>query len=123
MIMKPKAIILLFDGYTVFLWAWLVLEFFSKDAFHMPTSLTTVYLVILGIYVGDKEFERLRKRYASRQLHGERFVLLWVVTLIAVSTTMAFYRNGYRIPGDLPVITASVLILWLVSEFVKKRKK
>jgi len=122
MLIRPKSIIYLFDTYTILIWAWLVLEFLSKSELRVPTSLTTVYLVILGIYVGDKEFERLRKRYSSRQLHGERFVLLWVVTLIAVSAVIAFFRNGYHMPGDLPVVTACVLILWLASEYVKKTK-
>ncbi len=120
--MKPKSLILLFDAYTIFIWGWLILEFFSKGEIRVPTSMTTVYLVILGIYVGDKEFERLRKRYSSRQLHGERFVLLWVITLIAVSSVIAFFRNGYHMPADLPVVTACVLVLWLASEYVKKKK-
>jgi peptidoglycan/LPS O-acetylase OafA/YrhL len=123
MLIRPKSIIYLFDTYTLLIWAWLVLEFFSKSELRVPTSLTTVYLVILGIYVGDKEFERLRKRYSSRQLHGERFVLLWVMTLIAISIVIAFFHNGYHMPGDLPVVTACVLILWLASEYVKKNKK
>ena len=122
MIIKPKSIVLLFDTYTLFIWGWMILEFLSKTEFRVPTSLTTVYLVILGIYVGDKEFARLHRRYSSRQLHGERFVLLWIITLIFVSAMLAFYRNGYHMPGDLPVITACVLILWMVSEYVKKVK-
>lgn len=123
MIIRPKSVVLLFDAYTIFIWGWLLVEFFSNDVVKVPTALTTVYLVILGIYVGDKEFERLRRRYSSRQLHGERFVLLWVVTLIAVSGAVAFRHNGYHMPGDLPVVTACVLILWLASEYVKKQKK
>ena len=82
--------------------------------------MTTVYITILSVYVGDKEIERLRKRYSTRHLHGERFVLLWVITLIIVSITLAFQHDGHRMPSDLPVVTACVLILWLVSEYVKK---
>lgn len=122
MINRPKSLIFLFDAYTIFIWGWLVLEFFTKGSLRVPTSLTTVYIVMLGLYVGDKEFERLRKRYSSRHLHGERFVFLWVVTLIAISGAIAFRHNGYRMPGDLPVVTACVLILWLVSEYIKKKK-
>lgn len=123
MIIRPKSVVLLFDAYTIFIWGWLLVEFFSGDVVKVPTAMTTVYLVILGIYVGDKEFERLRRRYSSRQLHGERFVLLWVVTLITVSGAVAFKRDGYHMPGDLPVVTACVLILWLASEYVKKQRK
>lgn len=111
-----------FNLYTIFIWGWLVFEFFTKGATRVPTSMTTVYITVLSFYVGDKEIERLRKRYASRNLHGERFVLLWIITLIAVSLSIAFIRDGYHMPGDLPVVTACVLILWLVSEYVKKVK-
>ncbi len=111
-----------FNLYTVFIWGWLVFEFFTNGSTRVPTSLTTVYITILSLYVGDKEVERLRKKYSSRNLHGERFVLLWVITLIGVSIAVAFRRNGYHLPGDLPVVTACVLILWLVSEYVKKVK-
>jgi hypothetical protein len=123
MINRLRSIIYLFDAYTIFIWGWLILEFITKDSLKVPTSLTTVYIVILGIYVGDKEIDRLRKRFSSRNLHGERFVLLWVVTLITISIAIAFNHTEYRIPGDLPVITACVLLLWLISEYVKRGKQ
>jgi hypothetical protein len=121
MLVKQKSIIYLFDAYTIFIWGWLILEFVTKSSLRMPTSLTTVYLVVLGYYVGDKEIHRLRKRYSSRQLHGERFVLLWIVTLIAIASISTFQHNGYHMPGDLPVVTACVLVFWLATEYLKKK--
>jgi hypothetical protein len=125
MINRFKSLIYLFDAYTVLVWVWMLVEFLSRESVHTPAGISTVYVTLVGVYVGDKEIQRQRRRYFSRNQRGELFVLLWVGTLIALSIVIAFrgYRNGYRLPADLPIVTASVLVFWLLSEYLKKKTK
>ena len=124
MVHRLKAFYHLFNAYTFVVWFWLVAEFLWHTQ-HVPASLTALYLTLVGVYVGDKEYARLHRRFNSRNRRGELFVLLWLVTLIAIAAIVSFggNRNGYRVPQDLPIIAGTVLILWLTSEYVKGRQR
>ncbi len=125
MIHRFKLFIAGVNAYTLVIWAWLVLEFFTHNQIRLPVSMSTIYLTLVGVYVGDKELARSKKKYRARGLHGELFVLLWLATLIGVSLVVAFggYRNGYRIPADLPVIAGTVLVLWLATQYLKEQRE
>ncbi len=121
MIHRIKAFLQLFNVFTLIIWAWMVLEFFFSKTQHLPASLTALYLTLVGVYVGDKEYQRLRRRFSSRNRRGELFVLLWLITLIGIAAFLGFggNSNGYHMPQDLPIISGTVLVLWLTSEYLK----
>ena len=125
MLHRVRTFILLFNFYTLLVWAWLMCEFMTKEQFRLPTILPTLYCTLVATYVGDKELQRKRKRFTSRGLHGELFVLLWVASLIIVSSIVAFGANrvGYHIPPDLPIVTGTVLILYVLTEYLKHERR
>ncbi|RJO59109.1 hypothetical protein C4546_03855 [Candidatus Parcubacteria bacterium] len=125
MIHRVKAFIYFLNAYTLIVWGWLILEFFSKSQIRVPTLASTLYLTLVGAYVGDKEILRMQKKYASRGLRGELFVLLWMFTLIILVALVTLWGNGhgYRLPPDLPIISGTVLCFWLISEGVKSRRQ
>jgi len=88
--------------------------------------MTSLYLIILTYYASDKEIRRWRKKII-RHRHGEIFVYLWLLTLIFI---VFFYiisgkEKGYQIPSDLPTIAGSVLIIYIITDYLKEefRKK
>lgn len=124
MIHRVKLFMHLFNALSVVVWAWIVIEFFSHTA-HVPPSLSALYLTLVGVYVGDKEYQRARRKLHNGKRRGELFVLLWILTLIVVAAIVSFggYSNGYRVPEDLPIITGTVLVLWLTSEYLKGQQQ
>jgi carbon starvation protein CstA len=125
MLHRVKTFIFLFNFYTLLVWAWLMIEFLTKEQFKLPTLLPTLYCTIVASYVGDKELQRKRKHFTSRRLHGELFVVLWVISLIIITSVVTFGgdSNGYRIPPDLPIVTGTVLILYILTEYLKQESK
>lgn len=121
---RLKIFVRIFNVFTLVVMFWLFYEFVTKGRTPVPAAMTTLYLTVLAFYVGDKEFQRLKKRYTSRGSRGERFVYLWLFFLIAVSAVVAFGggKLGYRIPVDLPVITGSVLVLYVITQYLKGRR-
>lgn len=120
MFQRVKLFIYFFNTLSLVVWAWIVIEFFSHTI-HVPASLSALYLTLVGVYVGDKEYQRVRKKLHSRNRRGELFVLLWLATLIIITAVVSLggYGNGYRVPEDLPIISGTVLVLWLTSEYIK----
>lgn len=117
--------LLLFDVFTFVVWGWVIVDFLTKARLSVPLFVSTLYLLMLASYVGDKELRRWRKKYHSHARRGEYFVYLWGLTMVAV---VAFYvwggRDlGYGIPQELPTIAGSVLILYIITEYLKKGTK
>ena len=119
---KNNLFLTLFDIYTVVVWIWLVSAFLSKGHFDMPEFVSTLYLLILAFYVGDKELRRHRKKYTSRLRKGEYFVYLWGLTLVLAVGFYAWGGSslGFRIPRELPTVSGTVLILYFITEYLKK---
>lgn len=122
---KINVFILLFDVLTFIVWGWVLLDFLTKAVISLPLTVSTLYLLILAYYVGDKEFRRWRKKYRSHTRRGEYFVFLWSLTMIAI---VAYYvwggkDVGYHIPQELPTISGSVLILYILTEYLKSGER
>jgi hypothetical protein len=119
---RNNLFLILFDAFTVVVWVWLVATFLMKGKFDMPEFVSTLYLLILAFYVGDKEIRRHRKKYSSHFRKGEYFVYLWGLTLVVIVGFYAWGGNnrGFVIPRELPTVAGTVLVLYIVTEFLKK---
>ncbi len=118
---RQRYFLLGFDLFTIVLWGWVVLEFLSQGRLAVWDTLAELYLIVLAYYVGDKEIRRWQRRYRSRQRHGERFVLLWSGTALALLLFEVAGGNqyGYRLPSSLPLLTGGVLVIFLITEYLK----
>ncbi len=119
---KIHSWLVIFDVFSLLVWAMLLAEFFTKGRFHVSIAVSSIYLLILAYYVGDKELRRWRKKYYSKLRHGEYFVYLWGMTLFAI---VGYYvwggrEAGYLIPGELPTVAGSVIILYFLTEYLKE---
>ena len=124
---KLNLFLTLFDVFTFIIWGWLLMEFLTKGEINLPTWISTFYLLILVYYVSDKEIRRWRKKYFSKYRRGEYFVYLWGLTLVIIVGYCVWGGNrlDYSVPHELPTIAGSVLILYIITEYLKEefRKK
>jgi len=121
---KKSILINVFWAYTIVVYAFVLLEFFSKESIHVPIVMSAVYLVALSVYVGDKEVKRRLQSHPHPLRHGEYFVYLWGATLFLISMFVIFKGNGegYAIPIDLEVNAGVVIIVYFLTDFLKTRR-
>lgn len=115
---------LLLDIFSILVWSWTLLEFFSKGLIELPATISSIYLMLLGYYASEKELRR-KKGGRWRERYGEFFVYAWALTLVLL---VAFYRwggrkLGYDIPAELPVIVGGVLVIFFVTQYLKIQHK
>lgn len=120
-----RPFILLFNVFTIFLWGWFVLEFFSRRAVVASATIGNLYLLILGYYAAEKEIRRWQHRLRSVKHRGEFFVLGWTLTGLTMLVVEVFggAEHGYRVPQQLPLVVGSVLVVFLVSAYLKSESR
>lgn len=118
---RGHILLLAFDFLTIILMSSFVLSFFSRGAIQTSDTLGNTYLIVLGYYVGDKEFERWRKRYHSQKRRGEYFVVGWAVLVLVLFVIEEFggAARGYHVPHQLTYIAAGVTAMYVVTELLK----
>lgn len=119
---RQHAFLRLFSLFTALLWGLVVLEFLARGRYGVPELLPELYLLILGFYVGDKEVRRWRRRYQPRHRPGELFVAVWLITTLIMLgiEIIGGAEHGYRVPHQLPFITSGVLVLYVITEYLKQ---
>ncbi len=106
---------------TILLWGWNLLEFFTKGEWPVSETMANIYLILLTYYVTDKELRRWHSNYVSHRRPGEMIVVGWVLTVLAMLAieTAGGAEHGYIVPRQLPLIAATVTIIFVISEYVK----
>lgn len=122
---KLNVFLIAFDVLTLVIWGLLVAEFITKGQINFPAWASSIYLLILAFYVTDKEIHRWRKKYSSRYRRGEYFVYLWAMTLVVMVGFCVWGGNqqGYHIPRELPTVAGAVIILYIITEYLKEEFK
>jgi ABC-type transport system involved in cytochrome c biogenesis permease subunit len=86
--------------------------------------LSAIYIGVLAIYVGNKEFERWYNRRKGKH-PGEFFVILWTVLIFTIIILDIAFKKDYVLPSSvvssyLAVLT--ILVLTRKSKALYKRK-
>ncbi|PIR44223.1 hypothetical protein COV23_01000 [Candidatus Wolfebacteria bacterium CG10_big_fil_rev_8_21_14_0_10_31_9] len=79
----------------------------------------TIYVAILAIYAGEKEFERWYDYYKGRH-PGEVFIFIWTILIIGLITTNFFLNKPYVLPGE--IITVYITVLGILAITNKSKK-
>lgn len=111
----------LFNIFTILLWGANLLEFFTKGKWSVSETIANIYLILLTYYVTDKELRRWHSNYVSHRRPGEMIVVGWICTALIMLTieTAGGAEHGYIVPRQLPLITSTVTIIFVLSEYVK----
>lgn len=100
-----------------------MVDFISGNRYDTSSSaIGVIYLIILGIYVSDKEYSRWQNNFASRFL-GEGFVVAWTVMMV-LFVVLAPLSDGYfRIPAEFAFIYTSVVGTFAITMHSKALKQ
>ena len=74
--------------------------------------LAAVYISVLAIYVGNKEFERWYNRHQG-QHPGEMFVIIWTVVMLGLLMGDMLLGPNYEVPGA--VVSSYIAVLTILA--------
>ncbi len=98
----------------------IVLDFLYRGQFSrwLPTLLV-VYISVLTLYAGIKEFERWYDVYDGRH-PGEVFVFLWTVVVAGVVIANLVLKRDYKLPEE--VISTYIAVLGIMAITQKSKR-
>ncbi|MBU1149153.1 hypothetical protein KKI23_03620 [Patescibacteria group bacterium] len=92
-----------------------VFDFVSNNRYDASAgAVSAVYIAVLSIYVGTKEFERWQANYA-RNYYGEMYIIIWTIFVIIVCAIAPFSGGHFRIPPGLVVVYTVILSIFAIS--------
>lgn len=98
----------------------LVFNFFQKDIYgFLVAPFSVVYVGILGLYVGTKEFDRWYEMHEGRH-PGERFVIAWTILVFALLLLSIIFKESYKIPSE--AITDYIVVLSIFALTQKSKR-
>ncbi|MEK7766715.1 MAG: hypothetical protein AAB368_10795 [bacterium] len=108
------------NGWTVLYIAFVVANFFSGDAWHFLTvPLSTLYIGVLGIYVGTKEFKRWYENYRGAR-RGELFVAVFTALIVGLFAVSFVVDGAYVVPADVVASYIAVLSIFAITQKSKE---
>lgn len=100
--------------------AFLIFNFFQKNAYGSFTApLSAIYVGVLGLYVGTKEFDRWYEMHQSRH-SGEWFVVGWTVLILKFLILSFLLGEGYKIPSEATTVYIVVLSVFALTQESKR---
>lgn len=107
-----------FWRYLVNFWSFLfiffiIYDFFTNNVYtEVLNVLSVVYISVLAIYVGNKEFERWYDNHSGKH-PGEIFVVIWTVLIFLLIVADFILQTEYALPGS--VLSAYVAVLTILA--------
>jgi len=100
-----------------------LLTFFNiYDLSHVLPDITIIYLSILSIFAGVKEFNRWKNKAFSSRYHGEIFVIAWTLLIIVFILVSAYDKTNYKMSTEFTATYLSVLGIFAISRKSKNLK-
>jgi hypothetical protein len=92
-----------------------VFDFVSNNRFDASAgAVSAIYIAVLSIYVGTKEFERWHADYANCY-YGEMYIIIWTIFVIIACVIAPFSEGYFRIPPGLVVVYTVILSIFAIS--------
>ncbi len=91
-------------------------DFFASHQYRQIANVVgIVYLAILGIYAGNKEFDRWYEDHKSR-FRGEAFVIIWTVILTIMILFAISSPQKYQVSEPLVTIYTAVIGIFALTQ-------
>lgn len=104
----------------------IIANFFGGNKFEFLTApFSAVYIAVLGLYVGTKEFDRWYEDHEGRH-PGEMFVIGWTVVIFGLFLSSFFLGESYKLSAEVVaayIMVLSVFALTQKSKSLHRRKK
>ncbi|TRZ64221.1 MAG: hypothetical protein D4Q79_01985 [Spirochaetia bacterium] len=114
--------------WTVVFVAFIIFDFFQFNKFEYLTApFSFIYIGILGLFVGTKEFDRWYEMHEGRH-PGEIFIILWTIVIFSLLALSFFLDGGYRVSSEAIADYIMVLSVFALTQkskrlYEKKKKK
>jgi hypothetical protein len=106
--------------WAFFYLAFIIANFVMQNAYaYLASPAGALYIGILGIYAGSKEFERWRQEYSGRR-HGEFFVTLFSVVIGCLFIGSMILGPSYQVPSDIVAVYIGVLTIFALTQKSKE---
>lgn len=101
-------------------------DFFTGDQYSgYSAAMSIIYITILGIYVGTKEFDRWQEKHHSKR-HGELFIIFWTAMTFFFIITAIISNGKYRMPSEFTATYIALLSIFALtqrSKFLHNQKE
>ncbi len=110
---NPKFWWYLVNLWSLVVFAAIIFNFARNGAFDQQMdTLLVIYIALLAIYAGDKEFERWHDNHQSRH-PGEVFVLIWTVLMVGLAVCQFIFDKPSGLTSD--VVAAYIAVLSVLA--------
>jgi len=112
------------DGWAIITLLIFTLDFFSGNQIDATAgAVGVIYIAVLGIFVGSKEFERWHgKTYPSRYF-GEIYVIIWSALMICFAVLAPLSGGYYKVPQEFVVTYIAILGILAITHRSKQMHK
>jgi len=102
----------LINCWTVLFFSLIIYDFiFGLPAGSSLEIASTIYIGVLAVYVGNKEFERWYNCHHGRH-PGEVFVIIWTILVFSLVVVGTISQGNYQIPS--PIISSYIAVLTML---------
>ena len=112
--------------WTIVFAIFLIWDFFGKGAYDpLLAPFSVIYVGVLSLYAGTKEFDRWYDFHESRH-PGEWFVIGWTVVILSLTVLAFVLGKGYTVSPETIadyIMVLSVFALTQKSKQLHRRKK
>ncbi len=123
MFREEKIFRVLANFWTLVLGAFLIVNFFSLNAYdYLTPAFSIIYTGILSIYVGTKEFDRWYSVYEDRH-PGEWFIIGWTALILFLFSARFFLGSEYKVPAEVIADYVMVLSIFAITQKSKRLHK
>lgn len=106
--------------WTFLFLGFLLFNFFQKDSYSfLVAPLSVVYIGVLGLFVGTKEFDRWYDLHDGRH-PGEYFVIAWTIIIFVLFCISFALKDQYHIPTE--AITDYLVVLSVFALTQKSKR-
>ena len=112
--------------WTIIFIPFIIFDFFSEGKYEfLIAPMSAVYLGVLGLYVGTKEFERWYESHRGRH-PGEWYVVIWTIVVLALFAASFYLKGEYKVSPDIIadyIMVLTVFVLTQKSKSLYRRKR
>ena len=102
--------------WTAVFMLFIVADFFVQGRYEFLTApFSAVYVSILGLYVGTKEFGRWHAEQRGRH-PGELFVIAWTVIILSLFVISLIWNDTYKVSSETVAVYIMVLSVFAITQ-------
>lgn len=108
---------LITNFWTVAFIVFVITDFASHNAYDfLIAPFSVIYVGVLSLYVGTKEFDRWYEIHEGKRHPGEYFVLLWTITVFGLMI-LSFIGGGFgRVSSEVVAVYIMVLSVFALTQ-------